>query len=55
MTIYAVCEECAHIEPRPDHAREDWRPCEFCGNGDPVLAHDLEAAEELSESILSDA
>lgn len=29
-TVYAACTACGHVEPRPEHALEDWRDCENC-------------------------
>jgi hypothetical protein len=49
--IYAVCVDCAHVEPRPLHAETDWFYCEHCG-GDCELERTLETAEERSREIM---
>ncbi len=51
-TIYAVCHTCAHFEPRPAHAADDWQPCESCGARVPDLHDDLQSAEEASAELL---
>lgn len=52
---YAVCPECAHAEPRPDHTENDWMPCEQCGDAGPDIYHSLEDAEQASQDILDGA
>lgn len=50
--VYAVCPECAHLEPRPEHALEDWHACENCGEPSPQSYAELEEAEAASEAAL---
>ncbi len=50
-TVYALCPRCAHVEPRPAHAEDDWFPCESCG-WFPELYRSREEADDASETIL---
>jgi hypothetical protein len=54
MTIYAVCTNCAHIEPRPSHAEDDWFDCEACDAHNPELHRDGSDAEERSQEIIEE-
>lgn len=48
-TIYAVCPECSHVEPRPAHAVEDWQACEVCGEESPLPYEDHSEAIAASD------
>jgi hypothetical protein len=50
--LYAVCPRCAHVEPRPAQAAEDWAPCEACGQAAPDSYDDADLAEQASERHL---
>jgi hypothetical protein len=49
-TVYAGCTSCGHLEPRPEHAEDDWKPCERCGAKWPGSYSDPEEFEDYMEA-----